>query len=148
MSLICIALLVILTTILSHTHFLSLTSYSLFTIYLIFSFLSTQFFVRLENIRKCFTLKGGIFVIEELSKSCYPCLMTCSHTPLFHCRSQDSSSDSTQISVTDGRPDLLCGVVCLLVHRCRSGAAAQAAVSVPVSVSSCSWPDPGNPLVR
>lgn len=27
-----------------------------------------QFFVRLENIRKCFTQKGGIFVLEEFSE--------------------------------------------------------------------------------
>jgi hypothetical protein len=28
-----------------------------------------QFFVRLDHIRKCFTQKGGIFVLEEYSKS-------------------------------------------------------------------------------
>ena len=27
-----------------------------------------QFFVRLDHIRKCFTQKGGIFVLEEYSK--------------------------------------------------------------------------------
>lgn len=27
-----------------------------------------QFFVRLDHIRKCFTQKGGIFVLEEFSK--------------------------------------------------------------------------------
>ena len=35
---------------------------------LIASFLLKQFFVRLENIRKCFTQKGGIFVLEEFSE--------------------------------------------------------------------------------
>lgn len=28
-----------------------------------------QFFVRLEHIRKCFTMKEGVFVLEEYSKS-------------------------------------------------------------------------------
>lgn len=28
----------------------------------------TQYFVRLENIRRCFTQKGGTFVLEEYSK--------------------------------------------------------------------------------
>lgn len=27
-----------------------------------------QFFVRLDHIRKCFTQKGGIFILEEFSK--------------------------------------------------------------------------------
>ena len=30
--------------------------------------ISFQFFVRLEHIRKCFTMKEGIFVLEEYSK--------------------------------------------------------------------------------
>lgn len=34
--------------------------------------LTLQFFVRLENIRKCFTQKGGMFILEEFSK------LTCS----------------------------------------------------------------------
>nr|CAD7399887.1 unnamed protein product [Timema poppensis] len=46
-----------------------------------------KFFVRLDHIRKCFTQKGGIFVLEEYSKP------------------QDSTSDSTQIQVLDGPPD-------------------------------------------
>lgn len=29
---------------------------------------SPQFFVRLDYIRKCFTQKGGIFILEEFSK--------------------------------------------------------------------------------
>lgn len=28
----------------------------------------SQFFVRLDHIRKCFTQKGGIFILEEFSK--------------------------------------------------------------------------------
>jgi hypothetical protein len=31
-----------------------------------------QFFVRLENIRKCFTQKGGVFVLEEFSEYSAP----------------------------------------------------------------------------
>ena len=31
-------------------------------------FLAFQFFVRLHHIRKCFTQKGGIFVLEEFSE--------------------------------------------------------------------------------
>nr|CAD7591908.1 unnamed protein product [Timema genevievae] len=46
--------------------------------------ISDEFFVRLDHIRKCFTQKGGIFVLEEYSKP------------------QDSTSDSTQIQVLDG----------------------------------------------
>ena len=30
--------------------------------------LFSQFFVRLDHIRKCFTQKGGIFVLEEYSE--------------------------------------------------------------------------------
>ena len=31
--------------------------------------ISFQLFIRLENIKKCFTQKGGIFVLEEFSES-------------------------------------------------------------------------------
>nr|CAD7443261.1 unnamed protein product [Timema bartmani] len=62
-----------------------------------------KFFVRLDHIRKCFTQKGGIFVLEEYSKP------------------QDSTSDSTQIQVLDVGPDLLCGAVRVLVPCGRSG---------------------------
>lgn len=69
-----------------------------------------QFFVRLDHIRKCFTQKGGIFILEEFStyflsqcKNTMQRNSTSGFSFLHLLRSKNTKNNSTEIYVIDGK---------------------------------------------
>ena len=62
-----------------------------------------QFFVRLEHIRKCFTMKEGIFVLEEYSKfvKIIPSLKKYWNCWIFS--SEEQKNRTKKIQISDGK---------------------------------------------